>query len=311
MARGELSLKGETTSLTGGYAYSTEHDYRSHSMHVNARTDALQHNTTFELSYAHNFDSVCDRVQSAAEPNPTRFVALEDSTGCFASNAPLRTTHPIAIDTYEASWAQSWTPVFETQLTFSGQLVDGFQSDPYRSVILGENLQAQEHEPNDRAREAVTVRFAYYLRGVRAAVRLMVREYWDTWGIASGTGEVELEKSLWDSVRVMGRARLYRQGGAVFWSDDYTGGSAPLGPKGQYWSGDRELSPFWSWLVGGRIVWQPVAPVNGKIAGFLRTFKLAGSFSLSDYSYDEYTLGGTPISNAYSYIVTGSLLAGF
>ena len=40
------------------------------------------------------------------------------------------------------------------------------------------------------------------------------------------------------------RARVYHQTGAVFWSDDYTGGDPPLGPKGQYWTGDRELSPF-------------------------------------------------------------------
>jgi hypothetical protein len=310
MARGELALKGSTTSLTGGYAYSTEHDYRSHSMHVNARTDALQHNTTFELSYAHNFDSVCDRVQSANEPNPTRFVALEDSTGCFGSSA-IRTTRPIAIDTYEASWAQSWTPVFETQLTFTGQLVDGFQSDPYRAVILGENLEAQEHDPNDRARGAVTARFAYYLRAIKAAVRLMLRGYWDTWAIASGTGELEFEKTLGESLRVMARGRLYSQGGAVFWSDDYTGGVPPLGPRGQYWTGDRELSPFWSWLVGARIVWQPLPPTKGKVFGFLSSFKVAGSASLSDYYYSEYTLGGTPVTGAYAWVGTGSLLAGF
>ncbi len=85
MARGEATLKGETTSLTAGYAYSTEHDYRSNSFHVNSRTDVLQHNTQFELSYARNFDSVCDRVQPASEASPTRWLALEDSTGCFTS----------------------------------------------------------------------------------------------------------------------------------------------------------------------------------------------------------------------------------
>ena len=46
----------------------------------------LQHNTQFELSYARNFDSVCDRVQTASETSPTRWTALEDSTGCFTSD---------------------------------------------------------------------------------------------------------------------------------------------------------------------------------------------------------------------------------
>ena len=82
LGRGEVSVHGDTTTLTGGYAYGTEHDYRSSSLHVNARTDALQHDTQFELSYAHNFDKVCNRVQSANAVLPSEWIALEDSVGC-------------------------------------------------------------------------------------------------------------------------------------------------------------------------------------------------------------------------------------
>lgn len=309
MARGEVALKGDVTSLTGGYAYSTEHDYKSNSLHVNARSDVLQHNTQIELSYARNFDSICDRVQAGRETSPTRWVALEDSTGCFTSD-PTRTTHSIGIDTFEASWAQSWTPVLESQLTYSAQLVDGFQGDPYRSVVLGEGLKAQEHVPTERAREALTARVAWYLRSMRAAVRLTLRGYYDTWAIRSGTAELEFEKSLGESVRVMARGRLYRQTGAVFWSDDYTGGLPPLGPKGQFWTGDREDSPFWSWLAGLRLVWN-VTPERGRILGFIESFKLIGSANVSNYSYDEYTLAGTPVSDAEAYVGTVSMSVGF
>jgi hypothetical protein len=309
MARGELALKGEQTSLSGGYAYSTEHDYKSNSFHVNARTDVLQHNTQLELSYARNFDSVCDRVQSDQETSPTRWFALEDSTGCFTSDSS-RTTHDIGIDTFEASWGQSWTPVIESQITYTGQLIDGFQSDPYRSVVLGEGLKAQEHIPGERAREAVTARVAWYLRPLKAAVRVSLRGYYDTWAIESGTAELEFEKALGESLRVMARGRLYKQSGAVFWSDDYTGGIPPLGPRGQYWTGDRELSPFWSWLGGLRLVWA-VVPERGRLLGFIESFKLAASADVAGYSYDEYTLGGVPISGALAYVATLSLSLGF
>jgi len=309
LGRGEVAFKGETTSLTGGYAYSTEHDYQSSSMHVNSRTDVLQHNTQLELSYAHNFDSICDRVQSSGDTSPTRWFALENSTGCFTAD-PTRTTHAIGIDTYEASWGQSWTPVFETQLTYTGQLVNGFQSDPYRSVVLGEGIKAQEYEPTERAREALTARLAWYLRSIKAAVRLSLRGYYDTWAIESGTVEAEFEKWLGESLRIMARGRGYKQTGAVFWSDDYTGGLPPLGPRGQYWTGDRELSPFWSWLAGGRLVWT-VTPARGRILGIMESFKLAGSASVTGYTYEQYTLGGTPISNARAYIGTASLVAVF
>jgi Protein of unknown function (DUF3570) len=309
LGRGEFTVKGDATSLTGGYAYSTEHDYRSHSLHVSARTDAFQHNTQFELSYSRNFDSVCDRVQSVSASGPTRWIALESSTDCFTSAAG-RTSRPIAIDTYEASWAQSWTPVVATQLTYSAQIVDGFQSDPYRSVILAEGVQAQEHEPNERVREAVTARVAWYLRSLKGALRVALRGYHDTWAIESGSVEIEAEKSLGETFRLLLRGRFYRQNGAVFWSDDYTSGSPPLGPRGQFWTGDRELSPLSSWLLGLRSVWT-LAPPNQRLLGLVQSLKLAASLNVSSYTYDEYTLGGLPITNARAYLGTLSLSAAF
>ena len=309
LGRGEFTVKGDTTALTAGYAYGTERDYRSNSLHVTGRTDAFQHNSQFELSYARNFDSICDRVQSDSANGPTRWLALENSTDCFTS-AARRTAHAIAIDTYEASWTQSWTPVVATQLAYSAQLVDGFQSDPYRSVLLGEGVLAQEHEPNERARESVTARVAWYVRPLKAALRLALRGYHDTWAIDSGSLEVEAEKSLGDVLRVAVRGRLYRQNGAVFWSDDYTGGAPPLGPKGQYWTGDRELSPLFSWSLGGRVVWT-LAASNQRLVGIVQSLKLAGSANLSSYSYDEYTLGGVPVSNANAWVGTLSLNAAF
>jgi hypothetical protein len=309
LGRGEVTIKGDTTSITAGYAYGTEHDYRSNSLHVNARTDAYQHNTQFELSYARNFDRICDRVQSTTAQGPVQWVALEDSSGCFASD-PLRTTHSINIDTYEASWGQSWTPVIATQLTYTAQLVDGFQSDPYRSVVLGEGARAQEREPNERAREAVTARVAWYIRSIKSALRLSLRGYYDTWAIKSGTFEAEIERSFGEVFRLMARGRFYKQSGAVFWSDDYTGGQPPLGPRGQYWTGDRELSPFWSWLAGVRFVWT-LAPAHGRLLGVMQSLKLAASGSVTDATYDEYTLGGTPVTGTYAWVGTLSLSAAF
>jgi hypothetical protein len=310
LGHGEVALKGDTTQLIAGYAYGQEHDYISNSMHVNARTDAYQHNTQFELAYARNWDEVCNRVQSVNAILPAQWTALEDSTGCF-TKALGRTTNDIGIDTYETSWAQSWTPVLETQLTYTAQLVDGFQSDPYRSVVIGEGIKAQEHLPNDRAREALTARLAYYLRSLKGAIRFMARGYHDTWAVDSGTAELEAEKSLGENVRVMARGRLYMQSGAVFWSDDYSGGTPPLGKRGQYWTGDRELSPFWSWLAGVRAVWTLRAQGRKRLLGILDSFQLAGSGSLQGFNYEQYTLGGVPVSNAIAYVATVSLNLGF
>ena len=104
-------------------------------------------------------------------------------------------------------------------------------------------------------REAVAVRANFFLKPIKGALRFSIRGYNDTWDIYSGTAQAEFEKYFGEAFRVTARGRFYMQNGAIFWSDDYTGGLPPLGPKGSYWTGDRELSPFWSWSLGARAVY--------------------------------------------------------
>jgi hypothetical protein len=309
VALGGFTLRKDEVSFTAGYAYSIEHDYRSNSFNLAARTETYEHNTQLEIDYAHNFDEVCNRVQDAADNSPTLYHALEDSTGCFTNN-PLRTTSPIAIDSLQASWSQAWTPTFQTQLVYTAQIINGFQGDPYRSVIIFNGDIAQENVPDMRIREAVAVRANFFLRDIKGALRFSVRAYNDTWDIYSGTGEAEFEKYLGEPFRVTLRGRFYMQNGAIFWSDDYTGGAAPLGPKGSYWSGDRELSPFWSWSVGTRAVYT-WTPRKGRLLGAMTSFKAAASFDVVSDTYTQFTLGGTPIDNAHEYIGQLSLQALF
>jgi len=239
-------------------------------------------------------------VQASTDP-AARWHALEDSSACFTKSNPLRTSRDVGTDGFQASWSQAWTPILSTQLVYTAQIVNGFQSNPYRSVVLAEGLKAQEHEPDNRTRQALAVRANLYVKPLRAALRLGIRAYDDTWDIKSGTLEAELEKYFGESFRAMVRGRLYKQTGAVFWSDDYTGGDAPLGPRGQYWTGDRELSPFWSWLLGARLTYT-ITPQKGRILGLMSSFKIALSADVMNFKYDEFTLGGAPIQNARAYI---------
>jgi hypothetical protein len=303
---GGLTLKKGDVQYTASYTYGTEHDYRSNSIFVGARTDAYNHNTQLDISYARNFDKVCDRVQSSTDTAP-RFRALEDSTGCFTNN-PLRTTHKLSIDGFQAAWSQAWTPVFATQLAYTAQLLDGFQSNPYRSVIVAQGLKAQEHHPEVRARQALALRLNFYVRPIKVAFRVTGRLYHDTWDITSGTGELEAERYLFENFRVTARGRFYKQSGALFWSDDYTGGDAPLGPKGQYFTGDRELSPFWSFGLGGRIAYtiHPAPKFDGgrpRLLGIMEEAKVGASFDMIQFDYLEYTLGGQPVDNARAFII--------
>jgi len=307
--RGALTLRKGDVSYTAQYTYGTENDYKSHSLFVAARTEAYEHNTQFELSYARNFDLVCDRVQAVNDRAP-RYRSLEDSKGCFSGSDPLRTRHTLDIDGFQAAWSQAWTPTFITQLAYTAQILDGFQSNPYRSVILGQGLKAQEHHPETRVRQSLSLRANFYVRPLKLALRIGGRVYRDTWDITSGTAEVEAEKYLFEGFRVGARGRFYRQSGAIFWSDDYTGGDAPLGPRGQYWTGDRELSPFTSVVLGLKLSYR-IEPAKGRLLGIMTGLKIGAAFDVMQFDYDEYTLAGTPVTNARAYILGGNLSASF
>jgi hypothetical protein len=313
--RGGLTLRKGDVAYTAQYTYGTENDYRSHAIFVAARTDAYEHNTQLEISYARNFDSVCDRVQGVSDA-PPRHRALEDADGCFTGKSALRTRRPLAIDGLQASWTQAWTPVFATQLTYTAQLLDGFQSNPYRSIIVAQGLKAQEHHPDVRARQSLALRLNFYVRPLKLALRVTGRVYRDTWDITSGTGELEAERYLLEGLRVAARARFYRQSGALFFSDDYTGGDPPLGPKGQYFTGDRELSPFSSGAVGLRATYalHPAPRTDGapaRVLGLFTSAKVGVSADAIQFSYDEFTLGGVAIENARAYILGATAGATF
>jgi hypothetical protein len=294
-AHGGFTLKSDTVALTGGYVYSTENDYVSNAFNVAARTDLYQHDTQLEIAYARNFDQVCDRVQVATATAP-QFIALENHTGCFSSSVS-RVSLPIDIDGFQGSWTQAITPVFTTQVVYTGQIINGFQSNPYRSVILADGVKAQEHVPDNRARQALAVRGNYFFRPLKAALRLGVRGYWDTWNVSAGDVEAELEKYLGDSFRVSLRGRLYAQTGAIFWSDDYTGGE---GPKGQYWSGDRELSPFVSVMGGLRAIYTDTP--SKRILGLVSGLRFGLTADVIQFEYSDFTLAGTPLANTRAWI---------
>ncbi len=297
VAHGGFTVRHDAVALDADYSYSTEHDYKSHTVSVGARTDLFEHNTQLAISYARNFDFVCNRTQSPTAL-PSQYAALENSDGCFTGGAnPLRLTDQIAIDGFQASWSQSFTPTFAMQFVYTGQITNGFQADPYRSVIIGEGLKAQEHVPDNRTRNAFAMRANFFLKPLKAALRLGVRAYDDTWDVKSGTADLELEKYFGERFRAVARARFYKQSGALFWSDDYSGGNAPLGPKGQYFTGDRELSPFESILVGLGATYG-VTPSKGRLLGLLTQFKISLNADVIQFIYNDYTLGGSEVSGS-------------
>ena len=176
------------------------------------------------------------------------------------------------------------SPILLSDLSATFQVLDGFQSNPYRRVRLFGTVEAQESEPLLRQRVAVQARLA--LRGPRArgALGVLARFYYDTWGIKSGTAEVSWEEWLRPQFLLRVRGRFYQQGRALFYRDaGETLSYESVGPVGQYFTGDRELSPFRDYLVGLKLAWVRNADERGKVLRWFEQMDLNAKVDLIDY----------------------------
>ena len=182
---------------------------------------------------------------------------------------------------------------------------------PHRSVVIGPSGEdAQEHHPDTRSRGAVALRLKYFVRPIDAAIGVGGRAYRDSWGIISQTYEADFEKGLGAWLRFQVTGRYYRQTGAVFWSDDYTGGEPKNGPRGQYFSGDRELSPLRNLLGGARLTGSWHGHPGARIAHLFLDFEASlGATVLKTYLEDFTWAGRYPddtLALIFSANVTGT-----
>lgn len=300
-AHASLGFLGEVTRLDVGYTYGTESDYRSHGFEIAGRSELFERNTVLTLSYARGFDQVCSLSQPDAQ-EPVDRQRLPSSDGCFGGAD--RVSLDLALHTFQGAWMQAWSQYFTTQLTLTSQVLHGFQSNPYRAVWLG-RAAAQEHHPDDRVRYAAGLAMRLWVSGLHGALQPSVRLYRDTWDVASVTAELGYEQTIPAGVRLRARGRYYVQRGALFYSDDYA-----FAPAGQYFTGDRELSPMSSWLIGGRAEWIVPPGEDGEI-GFLSALSLVGKADYLLFEFDDFHYGRASVPNDSAFVATVSLEAGF
>ncbi|MBC7170954.1 MAG: DUF3570 domain-containing protein [Polyangiaceae bacterium] len=296
-----LGFLGDVTRLDVGYTYGRESDYISHGFQLAGRAELFERNTVLELGYARGFDRVCSLSQPDAQEAVDR-QRLPSSDGCFVSDD--RESLDLALHTFRGAWTQAWTPRLSSQVTLTSQVLHGFQSNPYRAVWLG-RAAAQEHHPEDRVRYAAGLALRIWLAPLRAALQPSARVYRDTWDVASITAELAYEQTIPAGLRLRARARYYRQRGAAFYSDDYA-----FEPAGQYFTGDRELSPMSSWIVGGRAEWN-VPPGDDGELGFLSALAVVGKADYLMFTFDEFHYGRVPVPNDAALLFTASLEATF
>lgn len=297
---GGFTLRDEQSALSAGYRYGFENDYRSHGFDVSARTELFDRNSMFEIAYARSFDSVCD---GPGAEDPAQKPRLDSSDGCFDDSDPDRAAHDIDVHGLQLSGTQNLTPLLVMQLGLSAQIQHGFLSNAYRAVRIGPTA-AQEHHPGDRARYAATLAFRYWIEPLSGALQPSVRLYRDTWHLRALSAELGYEQSLGTDLRIRIRGRFHVQTGAAFYSDDYV-----LAPRGQYFTGDRDLSPLKTVMGGGEVTYSVPANENGDVLGIFSSFSLKLKGDLLQTYLDEFHYDRVEPPNDLALIGTFAILA--
>ncbi|HKE18140.1 MAG TPA: DUF3570 domain-containing protein [Kofleriaceae bacterium] len=254
-AHASLTIKGSRSALTVGGGAATERDYESIDVTVAGNVDLPGKNTNLALSYTHNFDHVCDRDNGMASALERR--ALTGVEPCNVSSVLVVEDTPgttiwrdLSIDTAQATLTQNVTPTLAMQGTAFGQVLRGFQANPYRRVRVA-GVEPQEAVPDVRGRVALIVEANKFLPALRSTVHGSVRGYADTWGVNSLALEMGYSQYAGDKLLLRVRGRVYQQTEASFFKDAFFYDTE--GPAGAYFTGDRELAPVRNVLAGGKL----------------------------------------------------------
>ena len=54
-----------------------------------------------------------------------------------------------------------------------------------------------------------------------------------------------------------------------------------------------------------------ITPTKGRLLGLMTGLKIGAAADVIQFSYDEYTLGGAPVTNARAFILGANLSASF
>jgi hypothetical protein len=250
-----IGFGGSRSRLSFHGTVGSESDYHSISAGASGDIDLPGKNTNIALSYSHNFDEVCTRDNATATIFERRTLDSSDDCktrrGLFGKDdLGVTLWRDVSIDTSQATVTQNLSPTTVGQISLFGQIVRGYQANPYRAVRV-RSVEALENMPDVRARAAITARVNRYLPGLRGAIHASLRGYSDTWGVNSGTAELGYSQYAGGNLLLHFRARIYQQSEAEFFKDAFF--YQTEGEAGAYFTGDRELGRLRHIIAGGKL----------------------------------------------------------
>jgi hypothetical protein len=238
--------------ITPSFAYSTETDYVSYGGALNYSLALNQKNTTLNVGYAHNSDSVRD----------DKFIWQEKLTDDFLIGV-----------------VQLLSPKSYLTLNFTYNNQNGYLSDPYRGVMPELNFPQTnpedpallpEQRPRHRDEQILYASWAAFIDPLAGGLETSYRFFRDSWGINAHTVELAWHQKIGRRLVISPSFRYYYQTQADFYYvmvPDYLN----LPP---YYSSDYRLSELQTFSYGLAVTW--------RLAKFL---SLEGS-------YTRYTMEG-------------------
>jgi hypothetical protein len=215
-------------TLSGGYRFSMENDYRSHGGNLGASLDFADNAATL----AGSVSLTADTVGRVGDPEFERALTTVST---------------------RLSFTQVLDPSTLLQGTYELGHSGGYQASPYRFVPIGGDgtcagnapLCVPERTPDSRLRNSMVVqgRRAF---GSSASVGLGYRFYFDDWSVTSHTVQAQASWLPNDFTTLALRYRYYSQGSAEFYKPQYSASDI----ADDFVTFDRELSALSSHRLG-------------------------------------------------------------
>lgn len=258
--RNELILGFASPRFQGSYYYSKESDYVGRMVTAAANFDFNQENTNLAFAYSYGWDDIAP---------------------LGADTAHTKTAHNGNI-----TLTQVLSPVLVGRAGIDFSYVDGFQSNPYRTVNAGGQILLENH-PLQRTRGAVFVKLNRYFT-TQTALNMEYRFYRDDWDLQSHTLNFFYHQYFNDKVMIRYRYRYYAQTAADF----YRGSYAVVQP---YMTSDYKLERFNAHLFGFKIEYKLTDLLKDGVFSFMAnsTFeaKYERYFSSNDFTADIFQFG--------------------
>lgn len=256
--------------ITPSFAYSGESDYKSYGGALNYSVSLNQKNTTLNLGYAHNSDSVRD----------DKFIW------------EAKTTDNVLIGIVQLLSPKSY---LTANFVFNNDY--GYLSDPYRGVMVLKNYPQYnpsdpalipEKRPRHRSSEVAFFSYTQFIESLDGSFEGGYRFFHDSWGIFSQTINLDWHQKLGTHLVLTPSFRYTYQSAADFYYvlvPDYL--NLPT-----FYSSDYRLSQMQTFTLGLTASW--------RVAKHL-------SFDASYYRYMMQGLDGRTSQSAYPSANIGSL----